>query len=65
MQSDRHACRHCGKICNKTVITFPFCCERCRVLDLGSWATETYKISSGKGKMAQSVTRFSLCDRGK
>jgi hypothetical protein len=25
---------------------FPFCTERCRVLDLGNWASEKYRISS-------------------
>lgn len=25
---------------------FPFCSERCRLLDLGNWASENYKISS-------------------
>jgi len=24
---------------------FPFCGERCRLLDLGNWASEKYKIS--------------------
>jgi uncharacterized protein len=25
---------------------FPFCGERCRILDLGNWASEKYTISS-------------------
>jgi endogenous inhibitor of DNA gyrase (YacG/DUF329 family) len=25
---------------------FPFCSERCRLLDLGNWASEKYRISS-------------------
>ncbi len=25
---------------------FPFCSERCRLLDLGNWASEKYVISS-------------------
>jgi hypothetical protein len=25
---------------------FPFCSERCRVLDLGNWSSEKYVISS-------------------
>ena len=25
---------------------FPFCSERCRLLDLGNWASERYVISS-------------------
>jgi uncharacterized protein len=23
----------------------PFCCERCRLTDLGAWATESYRIA--------------------
>lgn len=37
-------------ICRKPVATdgedFPFCSDRCRVLDLGKWASGDYKISS-------------------
>jgi hypothetical protein len=22
----------------------PFCCERCRLIDLGSWASESHRI---------------------
>jgi endogenous inhibitor of DNA gyrase (YacG/DUF329 family) len=24
---------------------FPFCSERCRLIDLGNWASEKYKVS--------------------
>ena len=38
-------------ICNKptdseTGADFPFCSERCRLLDLGNWSSERYVISS-------------------
>jgi uncharacterized protein len=37
-------------ICKKDVILgdpdFPFCSERCRMIDLGNWAAEKYVISS-------------------
>jgi endogenous inhibitor of DNA gyrase (YacG/DUF329 family) len=37
-------------ICKKTVALgepdFPFCSERCRLIDLGNWATEKYVIPS-------------------
>ncbi|MGA2268103.1 MAG: DNA gyrase inhibitor YacG [Bryobacteraceae bacterium] len=37
-------------ICKKEVAPgapqFPFCSERCRIIDLGNWATEKYVISS-------------------
>ena len=41
--------RHCP-ICKKptdseTDADFPFCSERCRLLDLGNWASEKYTIS--------------------
>ena len=25
---------------------FPFCCDRCKQIDFGAWATEQYKVSS-------------------
>jgi len=35
-------------ICKKEVAPgdpdFPFCSERCRIIDLGNWASEKYKI---------------------
>jgi endogenous inhibitor of DNA gyrase (YacG/DUF329 family) len=35
-------------ICKKEVASgspdFPFCCERCRLIDLGKWASEDYRI---------------------
>ena len=37
-------------ICNKEVAPtneeFPFCSERCRIIDLGNWASEKYRIPS-------------------
>jgi uncharacterized protein len=40
---------HCP-ICNKAVDSetsteFPFCGERCRLQDLGNWASEKYVVS--------------------
>jgi uncharacterized protein len=37
-------------ICKKTTDSakdaeFPFCSERCRLLDLGAWASEKYAVS--------------------
>ena len=37
----------CGKATDSdTSVDFPFCSERCRLLDLGNWASEKYTISS-------------------
>jgi uncharacterized protein len=37
-------------ICKKEVAPgdpeFPFCSERCRIIDLGNWASEKYVISA-------------------
>ena len=37
-------------ICRKEVAEgnpeFPFCSERCRLIDLGNWATEKYRIAA-------------------
>jgi endogenous inhibitor of DNA gyrase (YacG/DUF329 family) len=37
-------------ICKKDVklgdSDFPFCSERCRIIDLGNWSSEKYRISS-------------------
>lgn len=30
---------------SKTHLEFPFCSERCRLLDLGNWASDLYVVS--------------------
>ena len=39
-------CPHCDKIIEYSLenIYRPFCCERCKMIDLGEWADEKYKI---------------------
>ncbi|MBX3016647.1 MAG: DNA gyrase inhibitor YacG [Bdellovibrionaceae bacterium] len=46
MKERKVRCPHCG---NQTVYSDknpfrPFCSERCRLLDLGAWADESYKV---------------------
>jgi hypothetical protein len=40
------ACPACGKpaVFAPSNAWRPFCSERCRLVDLGSWATESYRI---------------------
>jgi len=37
-------------ICKREVVAgsaeFPFCSERCRIIDLGNWASEKYRVPS-------------------
>lgn len=39
-------CPHCGKpaVYLPGNPFRPFCCERCRLIDLGAWAREDYRI---------------------
>jgi hypothetical protein len=42
----KHTCPICKKPTDsETSADFPFCSERCRILDLGNWASEKYVIS--------------------
>jgi len=40
-------CPACNKIFDniKNNDSFPFCSERCRLIDLGDWLTENHKLS--------------------
>ena len=42
----KHFCPICGKPTDSAAdAEFPFCRERCRLLDLGNWAAERYVVS--------------------
>ena len=42
----KHNCPICRKpVDSATDPDFPFCSERCRLLDLGNWAAEKYVVS--------------------
>lgn len=40
------SCPTCKKTVKSTDPEFPFCSERCRLIDLGKWASGQYVISS-------------------
>jgi endogenous inhibitor of DNA gyrase (YacG/DUF329 family) len=42
------ACPTCGKSVPWTPESAwrPFCCERCKLIDLGAWAAEEYRVPS-------------------
>ena len=43
----KHRCPICRKPTDsETSADFPFCSERCRLLDLGNWSSEKYVISN-------------------
>jgi hypothetical protein len=39
-------CPHCGKqvVWNANSRFRPFCSERCKLIDLGQWASENYRL---------------------
>ena len=39
-------CPHCGMTVEWTPENFyrPFCSERCKLIDLGAWAAESYRV---------------------
>ena len=39
-------CPTCKAIVLRTDAHFPFCSDRCRLIDLGKWASGGYRISS-------------------
>ena len=39
-------CPSCKTIVKRSDADFPFCSDRCRLIDLGKWASGTYVISS-------------------
>jgi hypothetical protein len=42
---DFFKCRTCRKPVKPGSKDFPFCCERCRLVDLGAWIDGSYRIS--------------------
>ena len=46
MPEKRNKCPQCGKPAEREERCFPFCSERCQLLDLGAWASEKYRVAS-------------------
>jgi len=49
----RHRCPNCRKVINSALLEqsrrekfYPFCCERCKFIDLGRWLDAKYRIVS-------------------
>tara|TARA_B100000780_G_scaffold259203_1_gene210074 strand:+ start:135 stop:305 length:171 start_codon:yes stop_codon:yes gene_type:complete len=45
-------CPTCKKNIEYNIINSfrPFCCEKCKLIDLGSWASEEYQISGNDNR---------------
>ncbi|MBV8053219.1 MAG: DNA gyrase inhibitor YacG [Acidobacteriaceae bacterium] len=52
-------CPTCKKAVTRKDAEFPFCSERCRLIDLGKWASGEYVISSPVRDTSDSVADVS------
>ena len=48
-------CPICKKAVKNTDADFPFCSDRCRLIDLGKWASGAYVISSPTADADESI----------
>ena len=48
-------CPTCKKAVKNTDAEFPFCSDRCRLIDLGKWASGAYVISSTVPDTSESI----------
>jgi len=53
------ACPTCGKsVAWRPENAFrPFCGERCKMIDLGAWANESYKVPTENGTFEEDIER--------
>jgi endogenous inhibitor of DNA gyrase (YacG/DUF329 family) len=56
-------CPICKKLVRKPDPDFPFCSERCRLLDLGKWASGGYVVSSPLRDTDEGIPESSAEDR--
>ena len=52
-------CPQCGKIIiwNSANRYRPFCSERCKMIDLGQWATESYRIPESERQEGETLEK--------
>ncbi len=53
-------CPICKKPTKTTDADFPFCSDRCRLIDLGKWASGAYVISSPVADADEAIRQDSL-----
>jgi endogenous inhibitor of DNA gyrase (YacG/DUF329 family) len=54
----KRGCPTCGQVAERSSKLFPFCSDRCQLVDLGRWLSEEYRIADEadrKGGGAESV----------
>jgi endogenous inhibitor of DNA gyrase (YacG/DUF329 family) len=56
-------CPVCKKAVKSTDADFPFCSDRCRVIDLGKWSSGSYVISSPVKDAEESIQESDIDDQ--
>jgi endogenous inhibitor of DNA gyrase (YacG/DUF329 family) len=56
-------CPICKKAVKSTDSDFPFCSDRCRVIDLGKWSSGSYVISSPVKDAEESIQEGDIDDQ--
>ena len=59
-------CPKCGKetVYAQTNKHRPFCSERCQILDLGAWASESYKVPVNENDLDDDSIKNTIDDAG-
>jgi len=57
-------CPICKKAVKSTDSDFPFCSDRCRLIDLGKWASGAYRVSSPVNDADESIRESNPEDEG-
>ena len=64
-RSPKLRCPICKKAVKRTNPDFPFCSDRCRIIDLGKWASGGYVISSPVTDAEEGIRDRTLEDEDK
>ena len=48
MKKDELRCPTCRAVVARESKAFPFCSERCRLIDLGAWLDERYRVAGSE-----------------
>ncbi len=57
-------CPSCRRPVEKGHETFPFCSQRCRAVDLGSWLGEAYRVPDAPAQQLEDAAIHRLLDQG-
>jgi hypothetical protein len=59
-QKTKLKCPICKKLVERRAGDFPFCSERCRLIDLGKWASGQYVVSSPVSDISDEIDSTGL-----